>query len=548
MDETTPLLPSTTSEILDDDRRILDHVSHKDIVDFDPNGDPENPQDWAASYKWGIVALLAIQAFAVTFTCISVVPVAKTIVDDLLASNPDTSPPQDDTAASSAAVLLVTIWELGEALGALFIAPLSELYGRAPVMNIGNLLFVACTAAGALSRSVTLLIVARALTGVAVVTNVLNPAIIGDIFPPEQRGAAMSLVQLSPLLGGAIGPAIAGAVSQSVGWRANLWVSTVLAGGCEIVFLVLFRETYKVPILRRKAARLREETGNPDLRTEFDVVRWKHDGGVGADGKHARANSNWTLVAEAVLRPFVVLKSSFVLQIMSLYSGILFSYFYTMSTSFPRLLQDVYGFTPAQTGLSFITFSESAFFFFTCSRLSLLYTDCKIIRRGLPRQRMLLQRLPRQDLHPLARQAPRRRAARVSAPARHRRRLPLPRLDPAVRLVGPAPAAARRPLALGRPPGRLPAAGVPAHDGLRGGRVRHLLGVVGDGRHLHAVRHGHLHAARRAAPLGPARCRVGVYDFRGGECGDGADSRLGVSVRPQMEAVFQVHKGLKALF
>lgn len=362
MDETTPLLPSTTREILVDDenQQILDGViltNHKDIVDFDPNGDPENPQDWTSSYKWGIVALLAIQAFAVTFTCISVVPVAKTIVDDLLSStgDPAAADNDDDMSASSAAVLLVTIWELGEALGALFIAPLSELYGRAPVMNIGNLLFVAFTAAGALSQSVGLLIVARALTGVAVVTNVLNPAIIGDIFPPEQRGAAMSLVQLSPLLGGAIGPAIAGAVSQTVGWRANMWLSTVLAGGCEVVFLVLFRETYKVPILRRKAARLREETGNAKLRTEFDVaVQAQH-----ADGDGKGNHSNWKLMVEAVLRPFVVLKSSFVLQIMSLYSGILFSYFYTMSTSFPRLLQDGYGFTPAETGLSFITFSES---------------------------------------------------------------------------------------------------------------------------------------------------------------------------------------------
>lgn len=284
----------------------------------------------------------------VTFTCISVVPVAQTIVDDLLSHSNDSDDGDSTASASSAAVLLVTIWELGEAFGALFIAPLSELYGRSFVINIGNLCFLLFTVASALSQSVPLLITARALTGVAVVTNVLNPAIIGDIFPPEQRGAAMSLVQLSPLLGGAIGPAIAGVISQTIGWRANLWMSAVLAGTCEVLFLVLFRETYKVTILRRKALRLREETGNPNLRTEFDLIKSK-------DGK---TESNWKLMTEAVLRPFVVLKSSFVLQIMSLYSGILFSYFYTMTTSFPRLLQDGYGFTPAETGLSFITFSE----------------------------------------------------------------------------------------------------------------------------------------------------------------------------------------------
>lgn len=353
MDETTPLLPSrTATETLEDDQQnLVDGVAalldRKDVVDFDPHGDPDNPQDWAPSYKWGIVALLAIQAFAVTFTCISVVPVAKTIVDDLSPDGDGDGDGEDGSAASSA-VLLVTIWELGEAVGALLIAPLSELYGRAPVMNVGNLLFVACTAAGALSQQVGFLIGARALTGVAVVTNVLNPAIIGDLFPPEQRGTAMSLVQLSPLLGGAIGPAIAGAVSQSVGWRANLWMSAMLAGACEVVFLLSFRETYKVPILRNKAARLRRETGNPKWRTEFDPVQ------PGKQGEHR----NGTLMLDAVLRPFVVLKSSFVLQVLSLYSSILFSYFYTMSTSLPRLLQDGYGFTPAETGLSFITFSK----------------------------------------------------------------------------------------------------------------------------------------------------------------------------------------------
>lgn len=367
MDETTPLLPSATNEILEDDRRLLDAAAHadhlKDIVDFDPDGDPENPQDWAPGYKWGIVALLAIQAFAVTFTCISVVPVAQTIIDDLLSSQGEQQHQDDgndgpDTSAASAAVLLVTIWELGEALGSLIIAPLSELYGRAPVVNTGNLLFVAFTAAAALSQSAPLLIAARALTGVAVVTNVLSPAIIGDLFPPEQRGAAMSLVQMSPLVGGAVGPAIAGAVAQSVGWRATLWACAALAGACEVACLGLLRETYKVPILRRKAARLRAETGNANLATAFDLAKRAHmhneDGGGGGGG-----SSNWKLMTEAVLRPFVVLKSSFVLQILSLYSGVLFSYFYTMSTSFPRLLQEVYGFNPAETGLSFITFSES---------------------------------------------------------------------------------------------------------------------------------------------------------------------------------------------
>lgn len=105
----------------------------------------------------------------------------------------------------SATVLFVTIWELGEATGPLFLAPLSEMYGRFVVYNVANCLFIVGIIITALSRDINLLIFSRFLTGCAVATNVLNPAIIGDMFPSETRGAAMSCVALAPLIGGALG-------------------------------------------------------------------------------------------------------------------------------------------------------------------------------------------------------------------------------------------------------------------------------------------------------------------------------------------------------
>lgn len=35
------------------------------FVDFDPNGDAENPLEWPEAFKWGIVLLLALMAFTV---------------------------------------------------------------------------------------------------------------------------------------------------------------------------------------------------------------------------------------------------------------------------------------------------------------------------------------------------------------------------------------------------------------------------------------------------------------------------------------------------
>ncbi|OAP63801.1 hypothetical protein AYL99_03028 [Fonsecaea erecta] len=330
MDETQPLLRNAIQAQPGPDKTA--HPS--DIVDFDPNGDLENPRDWPNVYKWGIVALLAFMAFTVTFTCISVVPVANRIVYDL-----------DGTRSKSASVLLVTIWEFGEAFGPLVLAPLSESFGRYPVFNVANVLFISATVLAALCQSTPLFITARALTGVAVASNVLNPAIVGDMFVSEQRGSAMSFIMLAPLLGGAIGPAIAGAIAETLGWRQVLWVGVTLASACEIAFLTCFRETYKVTILNRRVARLRKETGNLALRTAVDV-----------DDAEANVKGS-TKLWDSVLRPFVVFFDSGVLQAMSLFGSLVFTYFYVMSTTLPDILEGIYGLSPALTGSMFITFS-----------------------------------------------------------------------------------------------------------------------------------------------------------------------------------------------
>lgn len=267
-----------------------------------------------------------------TFTCISVVPIANIIVEDL-----------DGKPSKSASVLLVTIWELGEAIGALILAPLSERYGRYPVFNVANVLFISTTVLSALCQRSPLFISARLLTGLAVASNVLNPAIVGDMFVAEERGSAMSIIMVAPLLGGAIGPAIAGAIAENLGWRQVVWMSVILAGACEIAFLTCLRETYKVTILSRRAAKLRQETGNLSLRTRFEIEN-EHEQG---------ARKLWT----SVIRPAVVFIDSGVLQAMSLFGSMIFTYLYIISTTLPDILESIYGLSPALTGSAFIIFS-----------------------------------------------------------------------------------------------------------------------------------------------------------------------------------------------
>jgi MFS family permease len=263
-----------------------------------------------------------------TFTCIGVVPVASEIVSDL-----------DGRHSSSAnSALLVTIWELGEAAGPLLIAPLSEILGRYPVFNVCNIGFIAATILAVCSQSSGVFIAARMLTGLCVASNVLNPAIIGDIFESEQRGSAMSLVMLAPLIGGAIGPAISGAIAQTIGWRRMLTIAAGLAIVCEVLFLVYFRETYKMAILRRRAAKTMQETGEiPESKST-----------------HEHLAKLW----HSITRPFAVLFGSSVLMLLSLFASVAFSFFYVISVSLPSILLERYDFRLGMIGPTFISFSK----------------------------------------------------------------------------------------------------------------------------------------------------------------------------------------------
>lgn len=190
-----------------------------------------------------------------TLNCTSVVPVARRIVKDLDGDSPETR---------LASVLPVIIWEFGEAAGPLLIGPLSEIFGRYPLINTCNILFIMGTVLSALSDSMPLFIVSRMLTGMAVASNVLNPAIIGDMFEPDQRGTAISLMTFALIVGGTTEPAFSGAVAETVGRRFVLWVSVSLAGGCELLSYTYLRETYKIEILRRRVARfLNKEARKP---------------------------------------------------------------------------------------------------------------------------------------------------------------------------------------------------------------------------------------------------------------------------------------------
>jgi MFS family permease len=97
--------------------------------------------------------------------------------------------------------LMNSIYIFGYAIGPLFLAPLSELYGRAIVINLSTVVFNAFLLGCALAPNMPALIVMRLLAGIggsAVVTIV--SASIGDVFRVHERAAASAIVIGTPSL------------------------------------------------------------------------------------------------------------------------------------------------------------------------------------------------------------------------------------------------------------------------------------------------------------------------------------------------------------
>jgi len=88
----------------------------------------------------------------------------------------------------------VSVFILGYVFGPLVIAPMSEIYGRRIIYNVGNVSFLIFTICAAVSVNLPMFIVFRFLGGFAGVTPLtIGGGTIADLMPIEKRGGAMAI-------------------------------------------------------------------------------------------------------------------------------------------------------------------------------------------------------------------------------------------------------------------------------------------------------------------------------------------------------------------
>ena len=198
---------SPRNENIDPEKAASDEEK-TDLVDWDGPDDERNPMNWTSLHKWIIISLVSAITFNVFVadTPYFAVPLADGINTSAMASTifapgvPDAMRDfhSTDSALSS---LLVSIYVVGLAIGPLLLSPLSELYGRAPVMHTANFVFLVATILCAVSVDLAMLIVFRLIMGLACcIPLTLGGGFVADLMIPEERGTALSLWTIGPLL------------------------------------------------------------------------------------------------------------------------------------------------------------------------------------------------------------------------------------------------------------------------------------------------------------------------------------------------------------
>nr|WP_256444182.1 multidrug effflux MFS transporter [Citreicella sp. C3M06] len=206
------------------------------------------------------IALLATLFATIAFSIDAMLPALPDIGAELT--------PDDLNRAQ----LVVTSFVLGMGIGTLFTGPLSDSFGRKPVIVGGAALYIAMSLLAASEDSLEGLLFARMLQGLGgAAPRVVALAIVRDLHSGRSMARIMSFVMMVFTLFPAVAPSIGALIIDLSGWRAIFWAFVLLATVSSLWLILRLPETlprekrrpFSIASLR---AAVKELLGNPVVR------------------------------------------------------------------------------------------------------------------------------------------------------------------------------------------------------------------------------------------------------------------------------------------
>jgi MFS transporter, DHA1 family, multidrug resistance protein len=147
------------------------------------------------------------------------------------------------------AQMTVSLYMVGIACSQIIMGPLSDRFGRRPVLLAGLSLMVAASIACSFAETLPQLIAARFLQALGGASGmVVSRAIIRDLYERAQIGARISLVIAVMMIAQMLSPLTGGLIETAFGWRAIFYCITAASLATVVAIALALPET------RRKRA------------------------------------------------------------------------------------------------------------------------------------------------------------------------------------------------------------------------------------------------------------------------------------------------------
>nr|POF04072.1 putative prephenate dehydrogenase [nadp(+)] [Quercus suber] len=176
--------------------------------------------------------------------------------------------------STTVAILGLSMYTLALALGPMINAPLSEYFGRLPIWIISPLVSFPFFVGSALSPNLGSFLVTRFFAGLFQSVTIANlGGTIADVYTIHETGYPMSIFVWAATAGSSIGYFLMAFVAQYRPWYDVIWALLGILGGVYLImacFILYCGETRHGVLLRRRATRIRRETGeNVDVPEEY---------------------------------------------------------------------------------------------------------------------------------------------------------------------------------------------------------------------------------------------------------------------------------------
>ena len=157
--------------------------------------------------------------------------------------------------------LTIALYALAVAITPLWWSSMAETYGRRTVYLITFLLLSIFNVLCATSSSIGMFIAMRLLAGGACASvQAVGAGTVADLWEPQERGRAMGIFSLGPMLGPLTAPIIGAALDSRWGWRSTQWFLFAygLAVWAAMVFLLpetltKYKVSPKVPMVTNRS-------------------------------------------------------------------------------------------------------------------------------------------------------------------------------------------------------------------------------------------------------------------------------------------------------